>query len=183
MKVEIAPIVVRVSTDVRDRLRHHANRFGLSIVDIVRQGAIEKLERLDQTEAFELEQKRLRERHGAYVPRPVKHKWGRPPGLGKKMPAVSTTAGSVDLEKVRQKFLQSFKRWAEFIEQGEDRSDRERRCEIVLEDIRDRTSDEAEVQTTFAEFKKFLDARAQAMPKPTEIVDANLAILNGDIEE
>lgn len=175
----------RTTQDVRARLAHHAERIGTDMNDIVRQGTLEFLDRLDEQEMIALERKQAKERRGAFVPSVPEHRWGTPPGLGgnkeKKMPIMSFLP-KTDPVMIPEKLTRSFRRWAEFIEAAEDRSDGERRAETVLQDMYERCEGEAEKAACYEAFKVFMQERKEALGKPTGVVNVGDIAVSGDVD-
>jgi hypothetical protein len=187
IKNNIIEVRFRTTQDVRARLAHHAERIGTDMNDIVRQGTLEFLDRLDEQEMLALERKRDKERRGAFVPSVPEHRWGTPPGLGrenkeKKMPVMSFLPKPLESAPVPEKLTRSFRRWAEFIEGAEDRSDGERRAETVLQDMYERCEGEAEKAKCYETFKTFMQERKEALEKPTGVVNVGDIAIAGDVD-
>lgn len=174
----------RGSVELRQSLEHHAKRLYVDMNEIIRQAVVQYLEILDDKERAAIEAREAKKRAGAYVPEVVQHRWGtRPNGLRGNMPkkekAVSKTADLSDVP-VADKLLKSFRRWAEFMESADDKSDAERRASVVMEDIKERASSELEGAACYERFKEFLEERAEAKKKPDVVDIDRLAFVMGD---
>lgn len=183
IKNNVKEVRIKLSEDLHDRLRHHAKRLGRDMNDIVADATEVHLEYLDDKEEKALARKSARKRAGAFVPDPVPHKWGRPPGLG--LPS-STKKGAKQYAFssrvfVQEKLKRSFRRWAEYIEQAKDRADAERRADTVLEDIRERAASNDEATACYEEFTDFMRERAESRKKEAVEVDEEAEIA-GDVD-
>jgi len=152
---------LRTTGEVRERIEYHAKRVGADMNSIIREATLAYLDKLDEKEALREELKQSRKQKGAFVPPIVPHQWGRPPGLGlRRMQPISITTPPPPI--VATKFKNSFRRWAEFLEQAKDEADSTRRADEIMQDIRDRVKAESEVKSVFAEFQSFLVGRTDA---------------------
>lgn len=174
------PFFLNVGNEIHKRLDHHAERLGRTKADMVREAINNYVDFLDDKEAKAEGQKTPKKAGIANVPKTVKtveHPWGKPSlaGLSK---ALKDANGSKPVD-VPEKLRKSFRRWAEFIEGAEDRSDGERRAQVVLDDIRERASGKAEAEACYVQLQDFLRSRKEAH----DVVDIDgISILAGDVD-
>ena len=77
----------------------------------------------------------------------------------------------------------SFRRWAELIESGRDRSDTQRSADLVLVDIRDQTKSASESEAVFEALKHFLKERPEARHQSVNVVDiGNIRYVDRDVK-
>jgi hypothetical protein len=178
-------VAFRLSPEVHALLAHHAKRLGMDMNVIAKQGTIELLERLDEKEAIAREARRAQERKGAVVGAVPEHRWGDVPGLGPRRETPPSPFAKVPAATfaVPEKMTKNFRRWAEYIEDAEDRSDGERRAKVVLADMRDKCNIDAEATVCFDKFNQFMQERAAAKEKPdtgVKLLDENV-VIEGDV--
>lgn len=185
-------ILLKVTPEMNTRIRYHSKVLARGMNDIIREATGLYLDTLDEKELARIENKRRRQSKGAYVPQPVEHKWGKPPGLGKKTGLASrnntppmstpsfTTAVPTEPIAVPKKIERSFRRFAEYLEAAEDKVDAATRAKTISEDIQERTTSSAEADACVQAFKEFMEARRDSQTKPT--IDVGETPLSGDIE-
>src|SRR5262249_9497336 len=137
--------LVRLSREVRTRLEYHAKRIGANMKDIVREATMNHLDLLDEKERLA---KQPKTKPVAYVPEVVPHPWGKPRGLGPYTPTspAVTTAAKIPTTIIPDKIKGSFRRYAEFLEEAEDKIEIEQRTKTIREDMQDRTKSPDEVE-------------------------------------
>lgn len=169
---------VRLNLEMRDRLFHHSRRVGRAMTDLILEGTIAHIERLDEKELVAFQVKKARAQPGdvSLEKRP------KAKGLGlRKREAFKP----IENQPVRipEKIERSFRRWAEFIEDAAGTADREIRAQTVVSDIRQRTTSEADANAAYTEFKKFLRTRAEERRPQVDVVTIGEIPIGGDLPE
>jgi len=168
-KKDLVLVQIRVSREQRKRLERHARRLGLDMVDIVRDGMLERLDRLEEKELFADEAKRLKEQ-----PR-------KPRGLGVQRhragaPALRAAASPDKVER-------SFGMFTEFLDTAVDDADKDKRAQTIVEEIRARTSSGKEADATCDALRRFMKARLDARSNTDQEVELGPDINpSGDVE-
>lgn len=176
-----------ISEEDHARIVRHAKRLRIDMNDIIRDGTLMQLERLDEQERIAIEKSKANKPNGASLPDTPMFKWGKSPISPKRPPVMSpatTTTPPLPPPPVPEKLTRSFRRWAEHIEAAEDRSDGERRAEIVLQDMRERCTSDNEVAACYDMFKSFMAERANARRQPAGVVEVGEGVnISGDLED
>ena len=176
-----------VPSNVHANVRHHVKRLGIGIHNLMRDAVNARLKFLDEEEAEAIAHKRARNRK-AFVPSVPQHRHNEIPTLRKRKMMQGTPApisfASAEHTQISEKLQRGFPRWAEYIEEAEDRIDADRRAKIVLDEMRDRAVSEVEVTACFDQFKDFLSDRKNARATPSHVVDVSkLSMIAGDIAD
>lgn len=129
---------VRFSENTHERIAHHANRLGVALVDIVRDGALQRIRELDAEEAAVLAAKEkridlrnLRDKGRTTMP--------IPPRIEKRFDA-----------------------YAEALEECETEKEREECSKNILSDIHTRCTSSEEERRVHEALKEFLTSRKTA---------------------
>ena len=153
---------------------------------IIRIGLQNYLGVLDEKEIEALHNRNLRKQ--ALVPSVPQHRNNEIPTLRKRkmmrdmQPPISFASAAHT--QISEKLQRGFTRWAEYIEDAEDRIDADRRAKIVLDEMRDRAVSEVEVTACFDQFKDFLSDRKNARATPAHVVDVSkMSMIAGDIAD
>ena len=177
---------IRFSTEQKAHIVRHAKRLGFDLSDLVREGVRAHLKTLDEEEATALHNRNLRKQ--ALVPSVPQHRNNEIPTLRKQkmmrgsQPPISFASAAHT--QISEKLQRGFTRWAEYIEDAEDRIDADRRAKIVLDEMRDRAVSEVEVTACFDQFKDFLSDRKNARATPSHVVDVSkMSMIAGDIAD
>jgi predicted DNA-binding protein len=172
-----------------ERLRHHAERIGWEKSALARAGIFDKLNALDEQEAFYLAHKAARKKGGIA-------KVGSLPGgveaVGmtfkraskpdeKEETTVETPIPANKAAATLAKLKDSFKRYAEYIEAAEGDVDRSIRIQTVLDGMMERAPREI-AQAAFVELQEFLKVRDLMKPKVIVKVPEGVPI-SGDVDE
>ena len=173
-------VAFKTTRDTRERLRHHAKRIGTDMNDIVREATLAHLDQLDEKELRSIEVRRLQRQRASNIPEVVKHKWGKPGGLGaRKLPEMPTLKIALPSNLER-----SFRRYAEHVEKAASDDDKKARAQTIVEDMRQRASSPAEADAMCEAFTIFLQERAAARLPKRDIVDASsAAIVEGSADD
>lgn len=154
---------------IRDRLKDQAKRLGVDMNTIIREGTLQRLEELEEQEALYEARKRVKKQRGSIVPDVVQHPWGAPPGLG--------------MRNVPKRLQRSFRRWAEHLDGATTPEDGKVRVQTILTDMRERAVSKEEADACYAEFQKFMGARADARMTPVDVAELVGVTPGGDVDE
>jgi predicted DNA-binding protein len=162
----------RLSLPQRKRVEHHASRLGVDMSDIVREGTLTHLDNLDQKEMIVEEARRLRERRD----RP-RSSTRTPQGLGIR----KDSAVKLFPEKIKN----SFRRFAEYLEQAPNEVERAARAQTITAEIEERLDgNRTETDAAVKALTEFLRAREEAKRVPSGKITINEdAVAAGDVEE
>jgi hypothetical protein len=154
--------------------------------DLVRTAVTAHLLKLDEEEAAAIEHKRRRKL--PLVSSPTQHRHNEVPTLRKHKMMQGTKSpisfASPEHTEISDKLERGFRRWAEYIEEAEDRIDADRRAKVVLDEMRDRAVSDVEVNACFDQFKDFLEQRKKARVEPLHVVDVSkMTMIAGDIAD
>ena len=158
----------------------------MDMSSIIRMALQTQLKVLDEEEASALHNRNLRKQ--ALVPSVPQHRNNEIPTLRKQkmmrgsQPPISFASAAHT--QISEKLQRGFTRWAEYIEEAEDRIDADRRAKVVLDEMRDRAVSEVEVTACFDRFKDFLSDRKNARATPAHVVDVSkMSMIAGDIAD
>lgn len=176
-----ASIEVRFRTvqTVRDRLAHHAKRIGKDMNDIVRDGLLAHLDKLDEKELHAISEREARAKRGAAVPVVNESRFGKAPGLGLRRTIFSA---SVAATRIPAKVVNSFRKYAEYLEAASDKIDGNVRAQHVIDDLQDRCASAEEVDAAHDALMDFMKGRSEARHKPLDVIAVDARVpLHGDV--
>lgn len=157
-------LYVRLSVQTAERIRYHAKRLRYDFNDLLRDGALAKIKELDLQELEEASTRR----GIAELPK-LPELPSVPISEAFSMAALATTVKRPEetlrdllAKRPPEKIQMRFRRWAEYVEDAEDKIDRKMRIKDVTEQIRDFCQVEEEVNVSLNAFEAFLAERAAA---------------------
>jgi hypothetical protein len=178
---------MKLGTLETERLLRHARRLDLDKCEIVRGALYDRLNALDEREAFELAQKTARKSNGVAkmgslpggqgsVGLPIRFAPTAPTPPNDTPPPDELTPN----QRIANKLARSFRRYCEFVEGAEGAVDRSIRITTVLDDLKER-GPLADAEIAFAKFQEQLKAREELQTKPIERLPDDVAIF-GDTD-
>jgi predicted ArsR family transcriptional regulator len=143
------------------------------MTDIVREGLLTHLDNLDQKEMISEEARRMRERRG------------RPPGNTPRTPQGLGIRQGPTVKPFPEKIKNSFRRFAEYLEQAPNEVERAARAQTITAEIEERLDgNRTETDAAVQALTEFLRAREEAKRVPSGKITINEdAVAAGDVEE